>query len=67
MQLKPPFDDELKRLEFLRRLNEIPGVTIPDKAIDKYPSISLSTLNNKAALNQFLETLDWVVQEVEAS
>jgi hypothetical protein len=67
MQLKPPFNDELKRLEVLRRLNEIPGITIPDKAIDKYPSVPLSVLNNEAALNQFLETLDWFVQEVEAS
>jgi len=67
MRTKPPFSDELKRSEFLRRLNEIPGITIPDKAIDKYPSISLSTLNNEAALKQFLGVLDWFVQEVEAS
>ncbi len=67
IRLKPPFSNELKRLEVLRRLNEIPGVTIPDETIAKYPSIPLSLLNNEAALNQLLETLDWFVQEVEAS
>ncbi len=67
MRTKPAFNDELKRLEFLRRLNEIPGVTIPDKAIDKYPSISLSTLNSEIALKQFLEVLNWFVQEVRES
>ena len=67
MHTKLPFSDELKRSEFLRRLNEIPGITIPDKAIDKYPSISLSTLNSEIAREQFRETLDWFVQEVEAT
>jgi hypothetical protein len=30
---KPPFNDEMKRKELLRRLNQIPGVEIPEKAI----------------------------------
>ena len=67
MQLKPPFDDELKRLEVLRRLNEIPGIKISDRDITKYPSVPLSAFNDDAALNQFLKTFDWFVQEVEAS
>jgi hypothetical protein len=66
MQLKPPFDNELKRLEVLRRLNEIPGIKISDRDITKYPSVPLSAFNDEAALNQFLETLDWLVREVEA-
>ena len=67
MRTKPPFNDEPKRLEILRRLNEIPDVDIPDTAIDKYPSISLSTLNSETALKQFLETLDWIVEEIKSS
>lgn len=62
-----PFDEYSKRLELLHRLNEIPDVTISEEAIDKYPSITLSTLNNEAALKQFLEVLDWFVQEVKAT
>lgn len=66
MQTKPPFSDELKRSEFLRRMNEISGISIPDETT-KYPSIALSSLNDEGTLARFLETLDWVVREVEAS
>ncbi len=48
-------------------MNEITGVTIPGTAIDKYPNIYLSTLNDEAALSQFLAVLDWFVQEVRES
>jgi hypothetical protein len=61
------FADENKRLELLRRLNDISGVTVPRKAIDKYPSIALTTLNEEAALAQFLRVLDWIAQEIRTS
>jgi hypothetical protein len=67
MVTKPPFSEESKRSELLRRLNGIPDVAIPYKATDKYPSIPLSTLNSEIALKQFLEVLDWFVQEVKAT
>ena len=67
MRTKSPFNDEPKRSEFLRRLNEIPGIIIPDNAIDKHPSIPLSTLNSEIALEQFLEVLDWFIEEVKAT
>ena len=62
-----PFDDERKRLELLRRLNEIPGVDIPEGKITKRPSIPFSTLVGEDALRRFLETFDWYVREVRAS
>jgi hypothetical protein len=65
--MRPPFSDEHARKEFLRRLNEIPDVTIPDSALDKYPSIALTTLNNEGALERFLAVLDWVAQEIRAA
>ena len=61
---RPPFGGERNRLELLRRLNEVPGVAIPDGAIDKYPSMPLTPLKDEAALKLFLATLDWVVQEI---
>ena len=67
MKSKPPFDGESKRMELLRRLNEIPGVTIPENAITRRPSITLSSLKDKTILMQFLETFNWVVQEIKAS
>lgn len=67
IRTKPPFSDELKRLELLRRLNKISGFVIPERAIEKYPSVPLSSLNNEIALKQFLEVLDWFVEEVQAT
>lgn len=64
---RPPFIDEHKRLELLRRLNDISGITISNKAIDKYPTIALTTLNDQTALEQFLEVLDWTVQEIRTT
>jgi len=64
---KSPFNDEMKRKELLRRLNQIPGVEIPEKAITRRPNIYLSKLKEASSLAQLLETLDWVVQEIKAS
>ena len=66
MQMKQPFDDESKRMELRRRLNEITGVDLPADKITKRPSISLSTLKEEAALKQCLEALNWFVEEVKA-
>ena len=67
MKTQPPFADEHKRLELLRRLNNLPEVTIPRSAIEKWPSIALTTLNIEGALAQFLEVLDWIVEEIIAT
>jgi hypothetical protein len=61
-----PFDDEAKRLELLRRLNEIEGVDISVNKLTKRPSIPLSALRSTAALKQYLQAFDWYVQEVRA-
>lgn len=60
----PPFDTDAGRLELLRRCNEITGVNIPKDGINRRPSIPLSVLKESIALEQFLDTLDWAVQEI---
>ncbi|MCL5959626.1 MAG: hypothetical protein M1358_09980 [Chloroflexi bacterium] len=65
MRARPVFDDESKRLELLRRLNEIRGVAIPAGAIGTRPSIPMSTLADESVLDQFLAAFDWVIQEIE--
>jgi len=67
MQNSLPFDDENNRLELLRRLNEIPGVALPQTVITRFPSIPLAALKNESTLKQFLEIFDWVVQEIRAT
>ena len=63
---KSPFNDEMKRKELLMRLNQIPGVEIPEKAITRRPNILLSTFKDASSLRQLLETLDWAVQEIKS-
>ena len=65
-QFKPPFDVEQKRYELLRRLNAIPGIALSPDVITKRPGIPLSTLKDPAALTQFLEVYEWVLQEITA-
>jgi hypothetical protein len=64
MKLLRPFDDGNKRGELQERLNTIPGVNIPPDAVDRWPKIPLSPLTNHAAMQQFLGTLDWFIQQV---
>jgi len=67
LQSRPPFDTESKRQEILNRLNQIPGFNIPADAIIRFPKVELSVLKNEESLMQFLEVLDWVVQEIKKS
>lgn len=64
MKIKPPYDNESKRIELLDKLNQIPGVSIPIESITRRPNIPLSVLKEPAILKQFLDVLDWAVQEV---
>jgi hypothetical protein len=64
---KPPFSSEEKRKELLDRLNSIPGVSLPQDAITRRPTIPLSTFGDEAALRQLLETYDWVIEEIKES
>jgi hypothetical protein len=59
----PPFDDESKRLELLRSLNQIPGVSFPEDAVSRRPAFSLSTLTDTAAMQRFTDALDWAIEE----
>ncbi len=66
LKARAPFDDEQTRLELLRRVNEIPGVSFGREVITKRPSIQLSLLaSDPAALQQLKRTIEWV--EAEAS
>jgi hypothetical protein len=57
-----PFDQSDVRAEMNRRLNEIHGVQLPERAALRatWPSIQLSALASEAARSQFFEVSDWV-------
>ena len=64
MRKRPPFDSQEKRLELLRRLNEVLGMAIPEDGIERRPSVPLRVLTAGGRVEGFLGVLDWVVGEV---
>jgi hypothetical protein len=56
-----------KRIELLQRLNDIPGVKLPQGSIDRYPNIPLLNLVNEDALEQFLKAIAWTIEEVKTA
>jgi hypothetical protein len=51
----------------LHRLNEMPGMSISFAKITKRPIASLGLLKEDAVIEQFLETLEWISEEIRAS
>ncbi|HSH95481.1 MAG TPA: hypothetical protein VK968_15165 [Roseimicrobium sp.] len=64
-QYKPPFENEAKRLELLRRLNEIPGVSLQPDVITRRPGISLSLLKDDATMKLFIAVFEWFMCEIK--
>jgi hypothetical protein len=57
---QPPFDALELRKDLLTRLNQIPGVAIPEDSISGRPSLPLSDLGrNPKMLNGLKAALDW--------
>lgn len=65
MKNRPVFNTDAKRRELLMKLNSIPGISIPENAIGRRPSFSLDVFRDQNALKMFLESLEWVIQEVQ--
>ena len=63
MKRLPPFDDANKRRELLDRLNQVPGISIPEKAVDKWAKIPLRLL--KGDPSKLLEVFDWAVKQIK--
>jgi hypothetical protein len=59
----PPFDDLQRRRELQARLQAIPDVSINDGQLDKYPSFPVGAIADPARLQQFIDTIDWVIAE----
>lgn len=64
LKTKPPFEDYAKRKELLDRVNEITGASFGEDAITRRPSIPLSMLSTANKMAQFLNVLDWVINEI---
>lgn len=67
LKSRPPFDNDPKRVEFLSRLNQIPGIELPADSITRRPTFRLAVLNDEAGLAGFFRTMEWVVHEIKAT
>ena len=56
---RPPMDQKDRKIELLRRVNEIEGVNIQEDKIDKRPSFDLSLLEKDAELEKFISAFSW--------
>ncbi|WP_030238543.1 hypothetical protein [Streptomyces sp. NRRL S-455] len=56
---REPFTDRALRAEFLRRLNELEGVDLPEGKLELRPSFRLSVLEKDRNRELFAETLAW--------
>jgi hypothetical protein len=63
---RPPFSAVERRRDLADRLTRIEGVSIPDAALDKRPSLGLRHLAKDGSLNTFLEAFDWVLSEIKS-
>ncbi len=66
MQSSTAFSDRGAREQLLNRLNEIEGVNLPETAIERWPSISMSNLTTTDNLDKFLKTEEWAVEKIQA-
>lgn len=51
------------RLELIRRLNRIPGVSVPESRVDKFPGLLLADLLPAESLATFLAAYEWVLDQ----
>ncbi len=49
----------------MKRLNEVPGVNLPEDGIDRRPSIRLSALTHNDASNHLLNVFAWIIEVIK--
>jgi hypothetical protein len=65
---RPPFDDPGIRRKLLELVNEIPGISLADDAIDRVPPLSLLVLAGDSESPKRLEAaLEWLEQTTRGS
>jgi hypothetical protein len=69
VQRSAPFHEQDARLEWCRRLNEVPGVSISDDYAIRasWPTVGLAQLADVAAQEQFLEAVGWAADQIRAA
>ncbi len=67
MRKRPVFDDDEKRLDLLRRLNDEADLGIPEDGVDFRPAVDLDIFaDHPSRLEALLNVFDWYVGELKA-
>ena len=67
MKNRPPFSDGAKRDELHQRIKDIPGFTVTDAGMEGFPKFPLRSLADKTLVESFIQTLDWMVDQIRNS
>lgn len=63
----PPFDDELKRLNLVKRLNNIKGMNFREDKLASSSSSELTGLVDDTEFEKFCDIFDWMVEEIRGN
>lgn len=61
-----PFDDPERKLELVRRLNTIPGVSIPED-LGKFPNLYPEVIGEGDRVERLLAVMDWAVEQAKVA
>lgn len=64
LRTRPPFDDADRRVDLLRRLNQVPGVELPPDSIDRRPSVVLADIASDQSLDALIQIWQDIVDEL---
>jgi hypothetical protein len=64
--MREPFKGLDKKREFMLRLNQIPGINIPENGLTRRPTFPTQVLTDPNNMAQFLKALDWFLAEIKS-
>ncbi len=63
----PPFDQEEKRREWLKRLKGIDDKALSADSLNRRPNFPLAALADEKKFQQFVETMEWVIKQLQTA
>jgi hypothetical protein len=65
LEAQPPFDEEQRRFELLRRLNAFLPEPIPEDDLPRQPNINLADLTEPGCIDELLTVFEWVFEQIK--
>jgi hypothetical protein len=62
-----PFESDAMREEWMKKLTQIPGLSLSTNGIDKYPMVHLASMQGGNTLSDFLQVMSWFVDVLRES